>query len=176
MRLIHWLLILLLGIAAAFTAVALTPEPPNAAGLPHPDIATMRIGGDGLARFEPILIPAVLLHGTVLVFVTSLVLLGIAPKRRTLTLRLCLIGIGVAALAVWSLEIFSYLKFLRTGETAFFLGFPEASAWMLFGTWASGALFMLLYVIGFRHWILPHEDERAFDTFAASLDRERGER
>jgi len=53
------------------------------------------------------------------------------------------------------------------------LGFPEPSAWMIYGVWSGGALFTLFYVVGFRKFFFTHEEERDFEHFVRKLKRER---
>jgi hypothetical protein len=47
---------------------------------------------------------------------------------------------------------------------------------MLFGVWSSGALFCLIYIIGFRRFVFTAEDEAAYEALRARSATPRAER
>ena len=62
---------------------------------------------------------------------------------------------------------FGHQNFLATHETAFFWGFPVATAWQTYGTWLSAIPLVLIYSIGFTKFIYSEEDEETFDALLA---------
>ena len=66
----------------------------------------------------------------------------------------------------------SYSAYLTTGKLNSFLGFPGPTAWMIYGLWAGGALFAVLYVVGFRKFIYTAEDEKILKDIADEFSRE----
>ena len=66
---------------------------------------------------------------------------------------------------------FAHQAFLDSGETGWFLGFPSAAAWQVYGVWFAGVVLVAAYSAGFRRYILSEDDERRFEE----LLRESGE-
>ena len=171
MRLIHAVLFVLLLVAGLIGWVLVSPEPPMSTGGPHPDITGMSVGGDGSARVSSIFWSGFALLALFVVLVHLLVALSVSKHNRTALFWLLLTGTGVVSLGVYWGLFSSYGHFLETGETAYFLGFPAASAWMMFGIWLSGALLAVLYVVGFRRFVFSAEDEAAFDLLEAQANQ-----
>ena len=65
---------------------------------------------------------------------------------------------------VWWNMYFGHQQFLVSGETGYFLGFPIATAWQLYGTWISGLPLMLIYSVWFSRYVFSDEDEKAFQA------------
>ncbi|MCP5431886.1 MAG: hypothetical protein H6923_01315 [Alphaproteobacteria bacterium] len=164
---------LLVAMAAAFALVIATPEPMGASGAVHPGIAGMRVGGDGAARYAPIAAPAIALQALTFVLVGALVAIAPPARRRTPAFWASLALSVLAALFVWWRMNATYARFLETGETRYLLGFPEPTFWAIFGVWGAGLLLVLVYVVGFRRFVLPPEDERAFAELVAETKRAR---
>lgn len=137
------------------------PAPMNAAGIAHPDVAAMRIGGDS-ARFAPVSDYAWWFQIVVLAQAHCLAALGVKPERRTGTFLALLSACYVIAVAVWWQMIASYENYVVSGETEFFLGFPTATAWQTYGQFFSGACLIALYSFGFRHYVWSDDDEAQF--------------
>ena len=173
MKIIHSVLALLLAIAAITGFVLLSDPAPNAAGMAHDSIQGMSVGGDGTARLAPIGLAPYYFQVCVILLVGVMLYMGIAAHRRTGVVKLGLAAITLLALLVWSELYASYLSFLKTGETEIIFGFPVATNWMLWGVWLSMVAFTLFYVIGFRHFILPKEDEEAFEALVAEMQAEK---
>jgi hypothetical protein len=80
-------------------AIFVHDEPDNSTGFDHPKLTEVRIGGDGLSRFEPIALAAFLFHTASLILVSAFILLSIAPRYRS---GLLWISIGlVSAVCIW---------------------------------------------------------------------------
>ena len=173
MRLIYVVLLVLLLIAGLIGWIMVSPEPPLSTGGPHPEIAGMSVGGDGLARMGPIFSVGFALQALFVILIHLLVALGVAERNRSATFWVSLSGAGLVSLWVCWKIFSSYAQFLETGETGYFLGFPIASAWMMFGIWLSGALLAVIYVVGFRRFVFTVEDEAAYDLLEAEALRSR---
>lgn len=168
MKLILGILAGLLFVAAMVAWASLTPAGGLATGAPHPEIPNMSIGGDGAARALPILLPIYLWQVGVIVIACLLILLGLAPHRRTPVAVIGVVIVGALAIAVWTGLVLSYRDVLLTGETGYALGFPVPTAWMNYGIWLSLAGFTALYVWGFRRFIHTEEDEATFQAIVAA--------
>lgn len=144
-------------------------EPPaGAAGGPHPDFATMQVGGDP-SRHETTLLPAFLFVVLQILIFAGLLFMAVGRRlsRRGGALWL---SIGTAALLGAFVGLFSsYRGFLQTGsEAALALSFPVPSAWMLYGVWIAPLVFIALYVVRFDDWILLPEDRKRFEELVAA--------
>jgi hypothetical protein len=65
---------------------------------------------------------------------------------------------------IWWQMFSSHQQFLETGETGYFLGFPTATAWQVYGTWLCAIPLIILYSVGFRHFVFSEEDEAKFQA------------
>ncbi len=173
MRLIHIVLVVLLLIGGLIGWILVSPEPPMSTGGPHPDIEGMNIGGDGLARLGPIFSLGFTLQALFVILIHLLVALSVAERNRTSGFWMSLVGAGLVSMWVCWKIFSSYAEFLETGVTGYFLGFPIASAWMMFGIWLAGALLAIIYVVGFRRFVFTLEDEAAYDLLEAEAETRR---
>lgn len=142
--------------------ISLTPSVGNAAGLAHPDFAGMRIGGEGAARIEPISNLAFLFQVIVLAQFACFIALGVSTHRRTSTFYALLSGCFLLTIFVWWRLLSGHQAYLASGETQYFLGFPTATAWLVYAVWLAGLSFVMLYVIGFKHYVWSDSDEAEF--------------
>lgn len=171
---IHIVLVLLL-VIAGITGFVLTSEPPvGATGVPHESIAALSVGGDGAERLSSIGRAPFYFQIAVILLAGSLLYMGIAPHRRDRLLRVFFAAGMAFALFVWGMLYFGYEDYLLSGETTIILGFPAPTNWMFWGVWGSFALFDLFYVLCFRRYFLPHEDEQAFNALADEMKAGQG--
>jgi hypothetical protein len=143
--------------------VLLEPPPANATGIPHPSIPSMVIGGDN-SRFSFIADYAWWFQVFALAQAHCLAALGVKAEKRTGTFFVLLFGSYLLALFVWWQMVAGYEQFIATGETAFAFGFPYATAWQTYGLWISGMGLMLIYSLGFRHYVWSDEDQSKFEA------------
>ena len=175
MRLIHWILAVLLLILGLLVWLMLIPGPSLSTGGPHPHFPGMNVGGDGLARLAGGVWIVYALGVAVNVLIILLVALGVRADRRRGLFRVLLSGVGLLMQYVWWAMYTGYLDYLRGNPTGEFLGFPAATAWMLFAVWLTGALLCLIYVVGFRRFIFTAQDEAAYEALRAEADVPRAE-
>ena len=173
MRLIHVIAVLLAVILCLLGVLMVWPEPMFVAGGAHPEIRGMNVGGDGLARLGGAHWLLFALQCSVLVLKLLLVALGVAEHHRDRTFWCWLTLIGVVVLGVWWGMYSSYLDYLHSGESPIALGFPLATAFMLFGVYTGGSLLCVLYVAGFRRFIFSEADEAAYEALRAEANAPR---
>ncbi len=167
MRLMYLLFALVLAMLGMLIWIMLLPEPALSTGGPHPDLAQMNAGGDGLARLGDTVAILYWLQAVAQFFMILLIALGVHEAKRTALFWSVIGAILLLSLGVWTALYLSYLGYLDTGETGYLLGFPTATSVMLFGVWATGASLCLLYVAGFRRFIFSAEDEAAYEALLA---------
>lgn len=170
MALVRILLSLLLALCLLLGWLWTQPEPPGAAGQPHPLFETMMQGGPEGARLD--LWPAgTLFGGLAISLFVALVAFGLRRDGATTGRG----GAGSAALWIgWLLYLgvflalsFSYRSYATTGAPELILGFPPPTAWMLFGLWPAPLWFVLLYVLQFDRRVLTKEELRRFEERVA---------
>ncbi len=161
--------ILVLGIimCLVLVAVALSPAPENASGMAHATLPGVRIGGDGLARLDPIEHLGFLFQALMLVQAHLLAALGVADRKHTPAFMGGLTACLGVSLFVWFNLFDSYRDFLNTGETDYFAGFPVATAWQVYAIWVGGLSLVALYVLGFKKFIWSDADEEAFQEIVS---------
>ena len=165
--LIYSILAIVVLIAGVLIAISLAPPVANSAGMPHPDIPGMQAGGDGAARLEYIGFLAFAFQCLLLGLIVCLCALGVSERRRSRELMIYMGSSLVFMLIVWWQMYSGHQAFLESGSTAYFMGFPTATAWQVYGTWLGAIPLILIYSIGFRKYIYTLEDEEKFDRLLA---------
>lgn len=176
MRLIHVIYGLLLAILALLCWLMILPEPDLVTGAPHPVFPGMNVGGDGAARLGSASGVIGVLGGLIMLLMQALPMLGVSERRRDGAFWVLMAVVACAAQGTWWAMYLGYLSYLATGETRFAFGFPVPTTWMLFGVWSSGALFCLIYIVGFRRFVFTAEDEAAYEALRAQSASPRVER
>jgi hypothetical protein len=161
MKLEKALLGLLLAMAVAFGLALLIDEPGNASGLKHEAFATMFRGGDA-QRHGSLLWIGWALGALEILFFTGLLALGARSGGRLHGLGGQLIVGLLGYLAVWSALMLAYADWMSSGDASLFMGWPAATAWMLFALWPVPLVFVACYSLGFSRWIYPPESQRKF--------------
>ena len=151
------------GMSGILIAIGFAEPVINASGIPHPSIPAMRAGGDGAARLAEIGSLAFMFQCLLLALIVCLAALGVSKQHRN-TRFYALLGLGFTfMLFVWWQTYSAHQEFLETGITEYFLGFPVATAWQVYGTWLGGIPLILLYTLGFRKFIYTEEDQKKFE-------------
>ena len=161
-RLIHLLLAIVVLMGLLLLAIALAEPAANGGGITHPDFAGMQAGGDGAARMEYIGSYAFLFHCLLLALIAALCVLGVSRQRRTPRF---LAIVSLSLLFTWYIawQMYSgHQDFLASGETGYFLGFPTATAWAVYGTWLGAIPLIVLYCVGFRRYVFSDEDKAKY--------------
>ncbi len=150
--------------AALLLAIILAEPVAGSGGIPHPTIAGLMNGGDGAARLAEIGWLAFLFQCLLLLLIVALAALGVAQRHHGLKLYTLLFLSYLFTLFIWWQMYFGHLHFLETGETGYFLGFPVATAWQMYGTWIGAIPLVLIYVLGFKTFIHSDEDEQVYQA------------
>lgn len=168
-KLIYVIFAIVVAMAALLVAICLAEAVPNGAGVAHPQFSGMQAGGDGAARLEHIGGFAFLFQCLLLMLIVCLCLLGVNERRRSSLLLAYMGGTLLFSLFVWWRMYAGHQAFLETGVTGYFMGFPTATAWQVFGTWLAAIPLVLIYTLGFRKFIFTHEDERKYEQLLSEL-------
>ncbi|WP_417451064.1 hypothetical protein [Kordiimonas sp.] len=169
MKAIHLAFAFLLAIAGITVFILMSDPPMGASGVAHDAIAGMKLGGDGAARLASIGRAPFYFQLGVIGFAATLLYMGIAEHRRDKVLKAAILSMTAIALFIWYMLYSGYEDYLATGETDVVFGFPVPTNWMFWGIWGSFAIFDLFYVVAFRRYFLPKEDEAAFNALVAEL-------
>ncbi len=152
-----------LAMAALLLLIGFIEAPPNAAGVAHDRVAAMQAGGDGGFRLEAIGGLAFAFQSLVLLFTILLCVLSVSPAKRTPAFLGWMAVAFAVNMLVWQQMYFQHQAFLESGATGWFLGFPTATAWQVYGVWFAGVVLVAIYSAGFRRYILSEDDERRFE-------------
>jgi len=156
-------------IAGILIAICLAETVPNAAGVAHPEFNGMQIGGDGAARLQYIGGLAFAFQALLLLLIVCLAALGVSRERRSPEFWAYMGGTLLFSLFVWWQMYSGHQAFLETGVTNYFMGFPVATAWQVYGTWLAAIPLVILYSVGFRKFIFTVEDERKYEQLLESI-------
>lgn len=161
--LVYAIFTVVLAMAAMLLLIGFTEAPANAAGMAHEEVTAMLAGGDGAARLEAIGGFAFAFNSLLLLFAILLCVLSVSPGKRTLVFFVWMAVAYAVNMLVWQQMYFQHQAFLETGVTGWFLGFPTATAWQVYGIWFAGIVLIAIYSAGFRRYILSEDDERRFE-------------
>ena len=165
-----YVVLALLLVITIFLGISISKEVSQAtSNISHSEINGMKTGGDGAARIKGIETASFAIFAALFILMTVLITTGISKRYRTLKFWFGMGIITLIILFVWYRLFHSYMIFLKTGELKYYMGFPEPTAWMIFGLWGGGALYTLLYVIGFRRFIYTEEDEETLKNIVEDL-------
>ncbi|MDP6653153.1 MAG: hypothetical protein QGF90_13785 [Gammaproteobacteria bacterium] len=153
--------------AAILLAIILAEPVIAAGGAAHPNFPGMQVGGDGAARLQHIGMLGFAFHCLLLTQIVLLSMLGISERYRTLELG-CYMGgcLGLMLVIAWGM-FSNHLQYLDTGTTGYFMGFPTATAWQLYGTWLGAIPLVIIYSVGFGKFIYTAEDEEKYNALLA---------
>lgn len=166
-KLIYIIFAICVLMAGVLIAIGLAESVTNAGEVAHPEIPGMQIGGDGVARLEHIGNLALAFHCLLLTLIALLTMLGVSERHRTQELGIYIGGSLVFMLAVAWQMYSGHKEFLESGVTSYFMGFPTATAWQMYGTWLGAIPLILIYSLGFRKYIYTPEDEEKFNKLLA---------
>jgi hypothetical protein len=170
LNLINAILGLVLVIAGLLISLMLIDEPAFSTGLAHELYTGMNTGGDGLERLGDAVGRVGWLGAAIMLLMALMPALGVRAERRSALFWVLMTVVMAAGQWVWWSMYLGYLDFLRSGEPNFVLSFPAATSWMLYGVWLAGSLLSLIYIFGFRRFILSHEDEAEYEALRAEAE------
>jgi hypothetical protein len=168
----YFILFLVTVITFVLVLSLIRTEPPGSSGGPHPGIEGMMIGGDGATRIRGFEAPAFILNAASLLVFVTLMVFGVSGRYRNRGFWLGMALMTLILLFTGYRVINGYLDYVNTGHLDYFLGFPSPTAWMIYGIWGAGALFIIFYVVGFRKYIFTEEDEAVLRDIAGEYRKE----
>lgn len=173
MRLPWILLAVLLALGIVVATLYGTPETAHQRGMPHPDHASMALGGSGEHRHQNVLALGFVFAALQVAFFVGLLLLGLRRGDGSTPGRGAILLGGVAYLLVLGGLFRSYRRFMTSETYDLFLGFPHPTAWMLYGVWGVPLVFLLLYVVCFDRWIWNAQSRERFERLVAERGPEK---
>jgi hypothetical protein len=157
-------------ILAGLTVIVLTgAEPLDSAGVNHPTFPDLKMGGKGADKLASLGMLPFVFQLVVYVLAACLLYMGVPERRRDGFLKGAVVGMFFVTVLVWVKTYLSYLAFLETGTVEIFLGFPEPTAWMLYGIWGGFGVYCLFYVIFFKRYFLYPDDLQSFNDLVSDM-------
>lgn len=151
-------ILLLLG---TFLYIIVLSEPPAVDPI-HPEYKTMLLGSSEMNT--SIRHPAEILGVLIFIVLSLACLIGLrkTSKRKNWRIRQIAVPICLGFVAIIIFLMASYWRSLSAEKPTYFLGFPTASAWMLYGVFLFPLLLTLLYTLNFDEWILSDAELEEF--------------
>jgi len=166
-KLIYVIFAIVVLMAGIVIAILLAEPVANSGGFAHPNFPGMQAGGDGMGRLAHIGTLAFLFQCLLQTLIVCLCALGVAERHRSNELWLYLGGTLIFSVIVWWQMYAGHQAFMQSGNTNYFMGFPVATSWQVYGTWFSAIPLILIYSLGFRKFIFTEEDEEKFNQLMA---------
>jgi hypothetical protein len=163
-----------LGIAAILLAAGGLPERLQGHSIAHPEFAGMQQSGVDAEPDARLLWIGWGFGALQIAMFAAVLALGARSRRGLRGLGVPLIAASVVYLAIWTALVLTYRSQLNVEDPALFLGFPAATAWMLFALWPFPLIFTLYYTVGFDRWIATPEDLAELERTLARLRVESG--
>lgn len=135
----------------------------------HPTIDTiLKSSGD---RTHPKFLLVGFLMGFLFISImASCVILGYLKRGALGRLAPWLIGGFVVYQLIFLALVLSYAGYQPGPESAFFLGFPNPTAWMIYGIWMFPFCFILFFMKNFDSWFVTREDLDRFNQLLKNRD------
>lgn len=156
------LFVCVVALGAGILGLAFVEEPEGLRGGPHPELTSMRRGGDGQARHRSLLVPGWLLGCGIILCFSAFVHFGALRGRGRERLSLLLKAATALYVGCWSWLIWVYRASLDDATPGLILTLPRPTALMIFVFWPTSMLFSALFVLGFNRWVLTDEEDAAF--------------
>lgn len=167
-KLIYIIFVIGVLMAGIVIAICLADPVAGSGGTAHPLFPGMQQGGDGGARLEHIGSLAYAFQCLLLTLICCLCALGVEDRLKTREFWLYIGGCLALMLIAWHQMYSGHQEFLATGTTSYFLGFPVATSWQVYGTWLGAIPLIVIYSLGFRKFIYTEEDEAKFNELLAA--------
>jgi hypothetical protein len=161
-----------LALAVTLFAAAGIPERLQGHSIAHPEFAGMQQSGVDAEPDAGLLWIGWSFGALQIAFFAAMLALGARSRKGLRGLGIPLVAASLVHLAVWSALVLAYRSQAGAEDPALFLGFPAATAWMLFALWPCPVIFTVYYVVGFDRWIATPEDLAELDRTLARLRSE----
>ena len=155
------------------------PQAEAAAGVAHPTVSNMLVGGDGMERFAPVAVQSLIFGCLSITFFVGLLALGLRQKGRVRGNKLAFF-VGLAFYLGMFFMVWQSYQTFAAGQSEvanrigpLFLGFPIPTAWMLFGLYGAPIVFLLLYCLNFDSWVFTEDDEKEFRQLVETTTKAR---
>ncbi len=163
-NLIYVIFAICLLMAGILIAIIMAEPVANSGGMAHPQIPGMQVGGDGQARLAHIGNLAFMFQTLLLILIVCLSVLGVSERHRSKDLILYMAATTLLSLFFWWMMWSGHQQYMETGSTGYFMGFPIATAWQVYGTWLGAIPLIVIYSVGFRKYIYSEQDEKDFNS------------
>jgi hypothetical protein len=158
------ILVVLLATGGLLAWVLLGDEPENGHGMAHPRVEAMRAGGDASVRADDALWAGAALGCLLIVLFALCLRLGAQRGDGRSGVGRWLLAGTAAWLGVFLAVVLGYRAFAGGDTDRIVMGFPAATAWMIYGLWSVPAVFTVLYMVGFERFVSSRDAERAFEA------------
>lgn len=143
-------------------------------GFSHDRFASMDQGGDGAERHEQIFWPALAFGVLQLILMAALLTFGARRGERLGPLALPIAIGGVLWALVFSMVMFSYRHYMGEEAHELFLSLPRPMAWFVYAFWPFQMIFVAIYVVTFKRFLITEEDLERFQAIISAKNARTG--
>lgn len=165
---------LVLALWVVVILIMMTPEAENVSGMAHPQFDTMRAGGDA-ARHDGTLWLGWAFGSLIIGIFVALMSMGAQKAGQERGATIPIFATGIFVVGLWSWMVRTYAATAGEASPDLVLSFPPATSILVYTLWPLPAIFGLLFVFGFKRWVLSDEDHEAFEKMMAETAATRGE-
>ena len=162
MKLFQIFFAVLMGFLVLIIALWFVLPPEGATGYQHETYEKMRKGGESLSSLPATKWLAFLFGLFVLTVFGLCLAIGYRKNGRLKEVRPWLWAGMIGYIAVYTLMVVSYWKYIGGGDSSYFGGVPAPTAWMLYGVWFFPLFFTVIYIWKFDDWVVTPQDLERF--------------
>lgn len=161
------LLAALLALWGVVIYATVSPDDVYPGAVTHPQQSEMHVAGPA-AEYDARMIAAGTAAGVLVISVLLLcLLLGSGKNGASPQFVGIVVVVGSLLLGVFLAMTSAMGEYIRSPSPNLIGGFPVPTAWMVFGVWLTPVLFLVVYVAGFRRWVMTEDDQRRLETLVA---------
>ena len=144
-----------------------SPDDVYPGAVTHPQHKAMHVAGPA-ADFDGRILGAGTITGVLIISIFLLCLLLGSGKNGAKPQFVALVVVAGSLLIGVFLKMSSTIRdYLALPSPEIVGGFPIPTAWMVFGISMTPMLFLLIYVAGFRRWVMTEDDRKQLETLVA---------
>lgn len=144
-----------------------SPDDVYPGAVKHPQHKAMHVAGPA-ADFDGRILGAGTIAGVLIISIFLLcLLLGSGKNGATPQFVALVVVAGSLLIGVFVTMSSTIRDYLTSGSPEIVGGFPIPTAWMVIGISMTPMLFLLIYVAGFRRWVMTEDDRKQLETLVA---------
>ncbi len=155
----------LLSILAVIIVAAISPETPQATGIPHPEFKGMFVAPNNIDQAPHTRWLGYLYGITIILLFGTFLIIGNRKKGKVTSIGKW-IGVAIVIyLIVFTLMVVSHWSYSDNDGGPFALMMPAPTAWMIYGVWFVPLIITIAYIFKFEEAIISDLEIEDFHKF-----------